>query len=309
MLLACATGIVLEFTKYSAGFAGHDGMISTPIATSADGRWAATGSSEDRAIIVWDLQGGYISQEWFTEDTELNCLAFSPDGRYIVSTGKRIAAATTTGAERQQWAAISIWDLHQGGCKVRSLEGEGDNHRGHPLLWTTRNCAWSPDGTCIAAGVPEDGVVHIWETTTFQHLHALEGSELLAFSSDGRWVVTAVLEEHSHSGPTRCPTARIWCVESGKLHRSLRGHINSVRAAAFDPGNTRVVTGSDDSTIQIWDAESGAQLFVLEEQARRWVGTVAFSGDGRMVLSHSCIWWNRDDGFGGVKVWDASNGV
>ncbi len=91
--------------NYSAGYAGHDGQIWTPIIMSADSRWAATGSV-DGTIIIWDLESRCISQEWFAEDTGVASLAFSPDGQYILS--------ASSGAIPRGGGA-TVWDLgHQG---------------------------------------------------------------------------------------------------------------------------------------------------------------------------------------------------
>ena len=210
------------------------------------------------------------------------------------------------------WA--TVWDIHQSDRKIRSLKGGACDSILDSLSDRPRNCVWSPDGTWIAAGAPMGGKVHIWETTTFQLLHTWEGSELLAFSADGCWVVTATPgpQTSSKPDPTRPTTAWVWAAQSGKLHRSLQGHTDGVCAAAFNSGSTRIVTGSLDSTIRIWDAQTGEQLLVLEETQERscigleWIDFVAFSGDGRMVLSHSSKTW---DGSDTVRVWDASNGT
>ena len=41
---------------------------------------------------------------------------------------------------------------------------------------------------------------------------------------------------------------------------SLRGHSGGVRSVAFSPNGTRVVSGSDDNLVKIWNAETGAQV-------------------------------------------------
>lgn len=208
------------------------------------------------------------------EDTvagPVHSLAFSPGARYLMSVSK---GAVTSGV------GATIWDLHGGVHKVRSLMEEEVGGDLPDLI----HCAWSPDGRWIAAGPQSDGSVHVWETTTFQRLHfhgiAWKGA-LLAFSADGCRVVTA-----ARGCEGRC---WIWNVESGRLHQSLRGHTAWVRAAAFNLDRTRVVTGAYDSTIRIWDAESGEELGVIEasKELPIRIDTLAFSRDGTMVLSQS----------------------
>lgn len=45
--------------------------------------------------------------------------------------------------------------------------------------------------------------------------------------------------------------------QSGTLTRTMQGHMESVDAAAFFSDGRRVVTGSWDHTLQIWDVQEG----------------------------------------------------
>ena len=78
-----------------------------------------------------------------------------------------------------------------------------------------------------------------------------------------------------------------------------RRHTGSVRAAAWSPDGTRIASGSDDKTVQVWDAANGGHSFTYSSHAST-VLAVAWSPDGRRIASASYD--------GTLKVWDASTG-
>ena len=53
--------------------------------------------------------------------------------------------------------------------------------------------------------------------------------------------------------------AFLWDAESGALLRTFRGHTNNVFSVAFSPDGTRVLTGSQDGTAKLRDAENWLQ--------------------------------------------------
>jgi len=57
------------------------------------------------------------------------------------------------------------------------------------------------------------------------------------------------------------PSWRGWSEE--RVHwqvRTLRGHSHGVMSVAFSPDGTRVVSGSADKLLKIWDVETGAEV-------------------------------------------------
>jgi len=76
----------------------------------------------------------------------------------------------------------------------------------------------------------------------------------------------------------------------------IKGHTNSVNSASFSPDGKKIATTSYDSTVRIWDAESGKKLQKLTGGAR----SAAFSPDGKKIVTAS------DDNT--ARIWDADSG-
>jgi len=77
---------------------------------------------------------------------------------------------------------------------------------------------------------------------------------------------------------------------------TLRGHTDTVYAAAFSPDGQHVVTGSDDGTARVWRADGTGSPVVLEGHTNR-VNAAAFSPDGQHVVTGS---WDDT-----ARVWRA----
>ena len=74
---------------------------------------------------------------------------------------------------------------------------------------------------------------------------------------------------------------------------------SEVVAVAFSSDDRRIVSGSGDKSVWVWDASTGETLKVLEGHTSN-VWSVAFSSDDRQIVSGS--------GDKSVWVWDALTG-
>lgn len=81
--------------------------------------------------------------------------------------------------------------------------------------------------------------------------------------------------------------------------RTLVGHMDDVLACAVSANGRRVVSGSADNTLKVWDLDSGRELFTLSGHSDL-VRTCAVSADGKRAISGS-----SDKT---VRVWDLDNG-
>ena len=86
-------------------------------------------------------------------------------------------------------------------------------------------------------------------------------------------------------------------LESPALVRTLSGHGGGVNALALT-GDGRVVSGSSDGTVKVWDLNSGQEERTLSGHGGG-VKALALTGDGRVVSGSSD---------GTVKVWDLNSG-
>ncbi|KAF7980717.1 hypothetical protein HWV62_37189 [Athelia sp. TMB] len=80
----------------------------------------------------------------------------------------------------------------------------------------------------------------------------------------------------------------------------LQGHEDSVFSVAFSPDGSKIVSGSGDKTVRVWDTVTGQLAFPPLQGHEDFVFSVAFSPDGSKIVSGS--------GDKTVRVWDAVTG-
>ena len=53
-----------------------------------------------------------------------------------------------------------------------------------------------------------------------------------------------------------CGVEKMW----PRQLQQLQGHEDHVRSVAFSPDGLKIISGSDDKTIRIWDASTGVEM-------------------------------------------------
>ncbi|KAG9091010.1 POC1 centriolar protein A, partial [Ceratobasidium sp. 370] len=114
--------------------------------------------------------------------------------------------------------------------------------------------------------------------------------------------------------PMKTSLAEMWQRHFGqtmKLERGMQEAWSSLRhcivigsgvnSVAFSPDSHRIVSGSSDNAVRVWDADTGALIGESLTDHSHLVTSVAFSPDGHRTVSGS------DDKT--VRVWDADTGA
>ncbi|GJP92887.1 hypothetical protein AlacWU_05786 [Aspergillus niger] len=285
--------------------AGHTDYVIS-ISVSPDGRRLAS-ASMDRTVKVWDLMTN-THQTLKGHEHWVYAVAFSPEGRWVAS-----GAYDNT---------VKVWDLTTG--THRTLKG----HERH-----VHSLSFSTDGSRLASGA-KDKTVKIWdvETGALQHTFPTDWHiDSVVFLPDGRlavgdkliklWdlatgTVQQTLGTRNKSTPTlscsqdgrflahdESSSIKVWDITTRTLHQICEGHRNKVWAVAFSPDGRRLVSGSQDATIKIWNIDTPACGPPLRErkdtaESHGPISSIAFSPDGRWLVS------GGHDDTETVKIWD-----
>ncbi len=253
-------------------------------------RVALTVAAQPRAQIADKAQLPVLMLDTGGHMAVIKGLAFTPDGRQIVSAGDD--------------KVVRVWDWRTGRT-VRAIRGES----GAGSAGKIYALALSPDGRWLATAgwsgswtgkkrpVDEDAAkVRIWDFASGELVALLKGHEstlqALAYSPDGKLLASAGYDN----------TGIVWDVSNplaGRLLHRLRGHEDHVYAVAFMPDGRRIVTGSYDKTLRLWDVATGRQLAVLNKHKNK-VRSLAVSPHGSSIVS--------GDLGGDILLWDGASG-
>lgn len=183
----------------------------------------------DRAVRIWDTATGKETRTPVGHRDAVQCAAFSPDGKYVV----------TGGGDR----ALLLWDASNGKF-VRALVG-------HESALTA--VGFSGDSSQLASG-DASGAVRIWDVAAGKEEHLFQAHQAavtaVVFSPDGKALGTA----------GRDGKLRLYEVAKEREIHEFPAHANGVTAIAFSLDGKFMASGSGNGGLHIWRMDIGDEV-------------------------------------------------
>ncbi|MDY7012229.1 MAG: WD40 repeat domain-containing protein [Cyanobacteriota bacterium] len=254
-------------------FEGHNSAVES-LVFSPDSQYLVSGGSRnDGYLHVWSMETGEEVDKFRAQQTSILAMAMSPDGKTVATSGDD--------------ALLNLWQW-------QDLE---ENY----LFLDTENNILSmlvtPDSqVLISSGL--DGI-RLWDLRTQKPIYTLVRFDNHIHSMaidprDGYTLLTGGLKGELRVWNVRRggPVGRIAVYRDGTAHRGKIGTL------VFTPDGRRFISGSDDRTVKVWDANSNRLLYTLTGHTGR-ITAIAVHPNGQFLASAS-----RD----GIRLWDLNGG-
>jgi WD40 repeat protein/uncharacterized caspase-like protein len=242
---------------------GHSGGEVLAVATSNDGKFALTGST-DQTALLWDLETGKQLRRFFGyHEDAVSAVLFADNDKFVVTAS---------------WdGSLQLWETATG----KRIRGFGGNRNGALIKHSGKilSAAISADMKFVATA-GEDKTARIWDLQTGQQLHQIQHAgrvNSVAFSPDGAQVLTG--------GEDRI--ARLFSTITGAEIKQFTGHAAEITAVSYSPDGKQILTGSKDKTVRLWNGETREQLNLMKFSTA--VLTAAFTPRGDAFFTSQAI--------------------
>ncbi len=261
---------------------------------SHDGKYLETGGQAEAKVTIWDAETKEELRTSSGIDGSINYLDFGPD--YLVAGGNWDGDVVV-------WDALSGQEVKrkknadQGGLQQCSFSQNGKwiaatTRKNQVAIWDMATTelikvvpieagCWGIDFSCdckwLAVG-DVSGKVHVFETEQFSESWSCGGNDAsilgLKFAKDDSVSVAG-----RENGRIRCCDATTHQVRWHQV-----GHTQRIWSVAISLDGSRIVTGSADQKVRLWDIDSGRSVMTTSILPDA-VYNVEFSPVGRLFIN------------------------
>jgi uncharacterized caspase-like protein len=202
-------------------------------------------------------------------------VAFSPDGALLASAWQQVAHKGEPPLDFRGNGSIRLWDVSTGAL-VRTMQPAGEERPDDEFA----SVAFGPNGRHLAASTSKigHGAVSLWDVNTGKMLalaNATGEFRHLTFSPDGSLIAAA------------CGDGSVHIFDAGTLELlKVLKHPYIVVSVAFNPLDGWILAAGDyRQSVRVWDVLNGNSLRVLRSNPPSYGEAVAFSPDGKTLVS------------------------
>ncbi|MBS0010685.1 MAG: hypothetical protein KFF49_04705 [Bacteroidales bacterium] len=223
------------------------------MASSRDGQMLAYGTEDTRVRIIpsSDISSAF---ELTGHSDRIQSLAFTPDKKNLVSAGKD--------------GQVILWDIERRQASVLFSEAEAIN-----------SVDISGSGRYLVAA-SDSGLIQLWnldDNTGIREVNTGNGSiGVVRFKDDNQYAVAyknGLIEFRS--------------IDSENTTSSLMAHSMKITDICFNRSLNQMASSGADGTVKLWNCDDMTQVPVELDDNNGYVLAMAFSPDGRLLLSAS----------------------